>query len=397
MMNLPSIGRPIRLHFLWVLVLPALTTRCTLSHEESVARLNSAVKKITQNDVQSAVLWIDAPNQGIQQGFAHGWANAKTRTPMTLETPFFSASVGKLFIATTILKFAAEGKLSIDAPITQYISKTELSGLPLKGGDSAFEHLTLSMLLSHRTGLPDYFSDPSRDHAPRLFDRIATETQRKWTRSDLLNYARDHYHAVGSPGEKFHYSDTNYDLLGMVLEKVGGKPFHQVVRENVFEPMKLTQTWYHAMERRPEGVEPEADIWVNKKNLRDQPSLSADQAGGGLITTVTDLRIFLRSLVHRTPVGISAFQTDFTENAMHAGIDVGRGIWRIRPRGVFFGLAGLPALVGHSGATGVWAYYAPEWDAVIVGAVSDSSWQEKHIEFLLREVIPVLARIKNPS
>jgi D-alanyl-D-alanine carboxypeptidase len=127
--------------------------------------------------------------------------------------------------------------------------------------------------------------------------------------------------------------------------------------------------------------------------MRGAPALSVDQAGGGLATTVEDLRLFLRALVDGHPVPLSAFETDFERDAMHAGIDVGRCAWRIRPGSVFFALAGMPVLVGHSGATGVWAYYAKDWDAVLVGAVSDSRWQEKHVEFLLSEIVPVLARV----
>jgi hypothetical protein len=74
--------------------------------------------------------------------------------------------------------------------------------------------------------------------------------------------------------------------------------------------------------------------------------------------------------------------------------DVGRGLWRIRPGAVSFTLSGMPTLVGHSGATGVWAYYIAEWDAVVVGAVSDSRWQERHVEFLLSDVVPTLARVR---
>ena len=50
--------------------------------------------------------------------------------------------------------------------------------------------------------------------------------------------------------------------------------------------------------------------------------------------------------------------------------------------------------MGHSGATGVWAYYIADWDAVVVGAVSDSRWQERHAVFLLSEIIPLLARVR---
>ncbi|MEN9723370.1 MAG: hypothetical protein RJB38_1356 [Pseudomonadota bacterium] len=374
------------------MMLFTLVTGCTLTREDSESRLNTALAALTPKEVHSAVMWVDAPRHGIQRGFAHGLANVALKQPMTVETPFFSASVGKLFVAAAILQLVSEGRLSLSAPVTDYIPRAELAGLPIKGGDSAFEKISVAMLLAHRTGLPDYFSDVSRDGSPRLFDRILTEPHRKWSRRDCLDYARAHYSPAEGPQGGFHYSDTNYDLLGLVLESVTKKPFHQVVRDRVINPLGLKHTWYHAFESAPSGATAPADIWINGTNLRGALSVSVDQAGGGLITTVHDLRDFMRALVSGRPVPLSQLETDFTENAVHAGIDVGRGAWRIRPGGVFFALAALPTLVGHSGATGVWAYYASEWDAVLVGAVSDSSWQEKHAEFLLRDILPILAR-----
>jgi hypothetical protein len=79
---------------------------------------------------------------------------------------------------------------------------------------------------------------------------------------------------------------------------------------------------------------------------------------------------------------------------MHPGIDAGRGLWRIRPGGVTVSLTGMPTRLGHSGATGVWAYHAAGWDAVLVGAVNDADWREEHVAFVLREVLPTLARTR---
>ena len=90
------------------------------------------------------------------------------------------------------------------------------------------------------------------------------------------------------------------------------------------------------------------------------PSLSEDQAGGGLVTTAADLRSLLRGQVEGRPIAFTELETDFTVDAMHAGIDVGRCVLRIRPGGIFFALGGLPTLVGHSGATVVWAYHIAE-------------------------------------
>jgi len=374
-----------------------LAAGCRLTPEAAGARIDRSVAEITRTDVHGAVVLVDAPRQGLVRTFAHGLADVGRGTAMTAETPFLSASVGKLFIASAVLKLVADGRLSLDDPMTRHVPPDDVAGLPVQGGDAVLEHITVGMLLSHRSGLPDYFSDASSDGAPRLFDQIAAAPARAWTRHELLAYARSHYRAVGAPGERFHYADTNYDLLGMVLEGVTGVPFHRAVRALVLDPLGLRHTWYHAFESSPPGVGAPADVWVAGVNLRGAPALSVDQAGGGLATTVDDLRLFLRALADGHPVPLAAFDTGFEPDAMHDGIDVGRGAWRIRPGRVFFALAGMPVLLGHSGATGVWAYYARDWDAVLVGAVSDSRWQERHLEFLLSEVVPVLARVPRSS
>lgn len=376
----------------WETLRSRIVAARTLTPDQIAVRLDTALRDATTRKLHSGVMWVDAPRHGIQQGFAHGVAHVADQTPMTVETPFVSASTGKLVVAAAVFALAAQGRLSLQDPIVRYVPMADLAGLPVEGGDAALAQVTIAMLLSHRSGLPDYFSEKSRDGAPRLFDLMASEPQRTWSRAQLLDYARDHYAPAGAPGRQFHYADTNYDLLGMVLEGVTGQPFHKAVRTLVLDPLGLGQTYYHAFEAAPADMGKPADVWVGKTNLWGAASMSADQAGGGLVTTVADLRTLIRGLVDGRPVPLSLLAADFTENAMHAGIDVGLGAWRIRPRGVFFALGGLPNLVGHSGATGVWAYYVPDWDAVLVGAVSDASWQAKHIEYLLRWVLPVMAR-----
>jgi D-alanyl-D-alanine carboxypeptidase len=373
----------------------AFSAMLAYSVDDASARLDAAVARASRKQVRSAVLWVQSPRLGFDRGFAHGIAQVETGTPMTVETPFLSASVGKLVVAAAVLRLTQDGRLSLDDPMTRWISPDILAGLPVTGGDAALPAITIAMLLGHRSGLPDYFSDPSCDGAPRLFDLLASDPTRRWNRADLLDYARAHYKPVGAPGQRFHYADTNYDLLGLVLEGVTGTSFVAAVRALVLDPLELTHTWYHAFEQPPAGQPGVADVWVNGTNLWGAPCLSADQAGGGLVTTVADLRLLLRGLVEGRPVSLAAMATDFTLDAMHSGIDVGQPAWRIRPRGIFFALAGLPTLLGHSGATGVWAYYVEDWDAVIVGAVSDASWQERHIRFLLADVLPVLARMRS--
>lgn len=369
-----------------------------LTTAEANTRLDDALHQVVQDPEQhlhNGVMWVDAPRLGLQRGFAAGVANEATGTAMDTDTPFLSASVGKLFVAVAVMTLVQDHVLSLDDPVTKWVPAATLQGLPIGGGDGAWPTVTLRMLLGHRSGLPDYFSDPSKDGAPRLYDLIARERDHRWSRDDLFAYARAHYAPVGTPGERFHYADTNYDLLGIVLEKATGSgSFVDVVRARVLTPLALKHTWYHSLEAAPPGEKPIADAFIGDVNMHDAPSLTADQAAGGLATTVGDLRLFLRALTQGTPVPLSSLATAFSEDAMVPGIDVGLCAWRIRPGGIFFALGGLPELVGHSGSTGVWAYYVERHDAVLVGAVSQSGWQEDHIRFLLKDVLPVLERTR---
>lgn len=370
---------------------------CEHTAEAATEKLDAAaLKAVDGADVHGVVFAVDAPGVGLAHTSAAGVADVEAGTAMTAETAFFSASVGKLFVATAVYALAKDGVIDVDAPFVRYVDvdAAGVAGLPVAGGDAALAQITVRQLLAHRSGLPDYFSDASSDGAPRLFDVLASEPDRAWARADLFAYARDHYAPVGKPGERFHYADTNFDLLGLVLEGATQTPsYAAVVRERVLDPLGLTHTWTHAVEAAPAGVVV-ADVFVNGQNLRGAAALSADQAGGGMITTTHDLCVFVRGLARGMPVSFADFGDAFAEDAMHAGIDVGAPLWRVRPGGIFFALGGMPTLIGHSGATGVWAYYAKDIDAVFVGAASSNAWQEKHIEFLLSEVVPVVQSTK---
>lgn len=375
----------------------------TADADASLARsLQATINAEADDGARGAVMAVSSPRLGIDGRYAAGVARADTGVAMTPETPFLSASVGKLVVAAAVHRLAADGCLTLDDQLSRWQRMGELSGLPVVGGDAALARVTVRQLLSHRSGLPDYFSGVSRDGAPNLFDVIANEPERAFTRDDLFAYTRAHYAAVSAPGEVFSYADTNYDVLGVVLEWVAptcaalpetARRFHEVVRAVVLEPLAMTTTWYHAFEPAPPQALPTADVTAFGKVLQGAPSLSADQAGGGLVTTIDDLARLVRGLASGQPVALDVIGAEYTNDAMHGGIDVGLGAWRVRPGGVFFLLGGMPELVGHSGATGVWAYYVAAYDAVLVGAVSNAAWQEKHIEFLLAEVMPVLGRL----
>jgi CubicO group peptidase (beta-lactamase class C family) len=359
----------------------------------------AVVQAVDGESIRHAVLYVDAPRTGITQTWAAGVADVRDGRSLLPETPFLSASIGKIAVAATAFALAADGQLDLDGPVAATVSSDVLAGLPVVGGEAANARITARMLLANRSGLPDYYDDqvhPAKDGAPSVGQLLATEPERRWTRNQLVDYAREHYAPFAAPGERFLYSDLNWDLLGLVIEGVAGRPFHAVVRERVLGPLAMTHTWYHAFEQRPEHVDDIADAFIGESNIARSPSLTLDQAGGGLATTADDLGKLIRGLEGGRPVSLDRLATDWTEDAMSRGLDYGYGTWRWRPGRIFPLAWQLPQLVGVSGSTNSFAYLTGKGD-VITGTLDQADDPSRHVRFLLTKVLPVLQRAKEPG
>lgn len=378
-----------------------------LAEAELASLLENTVTR--DESLRNGVLLVEAPVLGVNGAWAVGVADEHDGTAMTVDTPFLSASIGKLFTAATVLSLAEDGVLSLDDTLTDWLDPSVTTGIPIARGESALENVTIRQLLSHRTGIPDYYESETADDAPNVATLLVEEPDRTWTPESLLQYTKDHFEVAPRPeddlpgellpGDDFLYSDTNYDLLGMIIEEATGQPFHEVVEARVLQPLQLEDTWYHSRTN-PSRSGPAdqddhayADVFFGDVNLAGVPALSLDWAGGGLATTVDDLRTFMRSLLRGEPVHLDEFGQEWTDNALSRGIDYGYGLWRIRPAGIIFLLRGYPNLFGVSGSTGTFVYYIPEYDAVVAGAFNQSGYQAAHVRFLLR-ALDVLAKIE---
>ena len=143
----------------------------------------------------------------------------------------------------------------------------------------------------------------------------------------------------------------------------------------------------------PEGVGEFADAFANSTNLARSPSVTLDQAGGGLATTAHDLGKLMRSLEGGDPVGLDVLGSDWTEDAMSRGLDYGYGTWRWRPRRIFFAFWRVPHLIGVSGSTNSFAYRTAKGD-VLTGTLDQTDDPSRHVKCVLSKVLPVLGRVK---
>jgi len=195
----------------------------------------------------------------------YGLANVEHQVPVKPETIFQSGSVGKQFTATAVMMLVEEGKLSLDDPITKYFTEAPAS----------WQNITIRHLLTHTAGTTDY---------PNDFD-----FRRDYTEDELLKRAESIPLAF-QPGEKWSYSNLGYVLLGILIHKVSGRFYGDVLQERIFRPLGMTTA----------RIISEADIIPNraagyrlvKDELKNQewvaPSLNTT-ADGALYLSVYDM------------------------------------------------------------------------------------------------------------
>ncbi len=212
------------------------------------------------------------------------------------EVPFHTASIGKVFTATLICMLAERGAISLNDPIVDYLPETSLENLFVFEGKDYVEQVTIRELLTHTSGVADYVEDPVINGTPFL-ELILDNPDTYWTPEMLLAFSRDNQHAVGKPGDVFHYSDTGYVLLGRIIENVTSKPFHVNLHDEFFTPLEMNDSYLmFRSEPANQPKKPVQKTWLNDTEISQFTSLSSDWAGGGIVSTPADLLKFHMAL-----------------------------------------------------------------------------------------------------
>ena len=162
------------------------------------------------------------PDGSIWTGTAGNAEYAPAR-PVTADTGFAIASVTKTFVAALILQLVDEGKLSLDVPYERWLPDGPRS-----------KTVTIRELLSHRSGIHDYF-----DSARYRAEIYEGDRDRVWTYDDILGLVKTGY---CKPNACYRYSNTNYVILGRIAEVVEGKPLNVLLRKHLFAPLGLDHT-----------------------------------------------------------------------------------------------------------------------------------------------------------
>jgi D-alanyl-D-alanine carboxypeptidase len=155
-----------------------------------------------------------------------GAAIVSPAEPATGDIPFVVGSISKTFVTAAVMQLADAGQLSIDDPLSNWLSDYPNA-----------QNVTLRELLHHTSGIYDYFQNPAYDT-----DVFHTMVSHKWTPQEILkDFVKAPYFA---PGQGYHYSNTNFILLGLVVEKITGQQIGDLYRQRFFDPLGLKETYF---------------------------------------------------------------------------------------------------------------------------------------------------------
>ena len=276
------------------------------------------------------------PDGSTWRGSA-GLADVATGRKVTADTAFPVASVSKTFTAALVLALVEDGRLALDTTVRTYLPTAPVAPAT-----------TVRQLLDHTSGLRDFFYAAGIDAA------LLSRPGRTWDANRSLSYVRKPY---ARPGTSWHYSNTNYLVLGMLAEAVGGAPVADQLRTRFLTPLGLEHTWYQAAER-PRGplahgyrvVGPRAapkpiDLSDGSDIAPFTSVVTASGAAGSIASTATDLARWARALYGGEALTAeSRFEmvADVARTArLHSSIPYGLGVQAVSIRGRL--------TLGHSG------------------------------------------------
>jgi CubicO group peptidase (beta-lactamase class C family) len=226
----------------------------------------------------------------------YGEANVEHHVPAADSTIYQSGSVGKQFTSALVVRLADEGRLGLDDPIARWLPE----------GPPGWRRITVRHLLTHTSGIPDY-ADSTLDY------------RRDYTEDELVRLAAG-LHPMFEPGARWSYSNTGYLLLGVIIHRITGTFYGDLLRSQVFEPLGM-RTARIISERaivpnRAEGYRLvdgrlEHQEWVS-------PSLNTT-ADGALYLTVLDLARWAVGLNHRRFPGADGLRQSWTAVRLNDG------------------------------------------------------------------------------
>jgi D-alanyl-D-alanine carboxypeptidase len=236
------------------------------------------------------ILHVHSPKIGAWTGVA-GLGRVAPATAMRPRDRVRAGSIVKPFVAVVVLQLAERGRLSLDARLPEVLPASVVGRFPTAAD------ITVRMLLGHRSGLPEW-------DLPAIDIELSRHPEKVWKVSEFLDLAAAQP-PMFAPGTGFFYANTNYNLLGLIVERVTGRSWRREVTRRVFRPLRLTRTGLPAPGHPAiDGAHAHGYAELDGRTIditRVDPSFAGAAGASALVTTVGDLARFIDALFKGRP------------------------------------------------------------------------------------------------
>lgn len=262
-----------------------------LTVREAKARLQKTLKAWEETGVFPGVTVAFVLENGGSGSLSAGLSDSESKRKMRPDDRMLAGSIGKTFVAAVALRLVEEGRLDLDTRIDYWLGKQAwFSRLPNA------EDITLRMLMNHTSGIPEHVLNPAFTKA--LFEN----PDRVWKPEELLTYILD-ARPLFPAGKGWSYADTNYILVGIIVEQVTQHSLYSEIDRRLIQPLRLEHTAPSISRVLPGLVmgysQPNSPFGFSGRVLKDKQFILNPQfewAGGGFVSTSGDLAHWAKDL-----------------------------------------------------------------------------------------------------
>lgn len=318
-------------------------------------RLQAVVDRAGRDrQLAGIVATVERPSTGLTWIGAHGECNTGTE--------FFIASTTKLYTSAIVFRLAERGALTLNDRVADILGST-VDRLHVIDGVDRTGEITVRHLLSQTSGLADYFQGKLPDGSS-LEKSLTSGRDQRWSADEAIEMAR-RIGAAFPPGHtrKALYSDTNYQLLGLVIEKVASISYAEMVQQEVAKPLGLTRTrvYTDATDTTPLPLRHQDRV------LHAPQAMVSFAPDGGIVSTASELMTFVRAFFEGGLFDRQTIDTLKDYRRIFFPLQYGVGLSRFAmPR-----LLGGTEMIGHSGLSGAFAFLAPRTGVYVAGTVNN--------------------------
>jgi CubicO group peptidase (beta-lactamase class C family) len=340
-------------------------------------------KQLKAKGIFHAVIAVKSGKEDIDWAGAVGNADNVRGIQMTGDTPYFIASVTKMYTCALIMHLYEKNLLNLDDPISKHLPSSLIDGIHIYKGKDYADKLKIVHLLSHTSGLADYFLQKQKSGG-NILDKIIKNGDYEWDINTVMGIVTKELTPKFKPGErgKASYSDTNYQLLGTIIESITEKTLAEAYDEVIFKPLKLRDTYLFDLSSLDSKPRP-TQFYYNDTALDIPKAMTSFGPDGGIVSTARESLVFLKAFLNG-----ALFSRDFLGrmkrwNKIFFPLEYGYGLMRFKLPRIMSPFKPAPELIGHSGSTASFSFYCPDEDLYLAGTLNQIKEQSRPFRLMI--------------